>query len=246
VHQKLSIYEKEFLALIMAVDKWRPYLQRQEFIIRTDHRSLSYLTEQTLHSELQKKAMTRMMMGLQFKVVCRKGKENLAADALSRVSHLHALQAVSEVTPLWVQEVVDSYATDVVALNLLAKLAIHSPDEKGYSLENGLHKGRVWIAHNSALQTKLIAAMHASAVGGILVQKQHISDSRNSSIGKGLSLMWGILSSNVRFVNKPNMSIPTLLVSCSHYLFQMGHGRIYLWILLKGYHPLKDTIPFWS
>jgi hypothetical protein len=27
-HQQLSIYEKEFLALIMAMDKWRHYLQR--------------------------------------------------------------------------------------------------------------------------------------------------------------------------------------------------------------------------
>lgn len=44
VRQKLSIYEKEFLALIMAVEKWRPYLQRQEFLIRRDHKSLSYLT----------------------------------------------------------------------------------------------------------------------------------------------------------------------------------------------------------
>jgi hypothetical protein len=44
-HQKLYIYEKEFLDLIMAVEKWRPYLQRQEFIIRTDHKSLSYLCD---------------------------------------------------------------------------------------------------------------------------------------------------------------------------------------------------------
>jgi hypothetical protein len=35
----LSIYEKEFLALIMDVQRWRPYLMRQEFIIRTDHKS---------------------------------------------------------------------------------------------------------------------------------------------------------------------------------------------------------------
>lgn len=77
-HQKLSIYEKEFLALIMAVDKWRPYLQRQEFIIKTDHKSLSYLCEQNLHSEMQRKAMTRLM-GLQFKVLYRRGKENQAA-----------------------------------------------------------------------------------------------------------------------------------------------------------------------
>jgi hypothetical protein len=57
-HKTLSIYEKEFLALIMAVERWRPYLQRQEFIILTDHKSLAYLNEQNLHSELQRKAMT--------------------------------------------------------------------------------------------------------------------------------------------------------------------------------------------
>ena len=36
-HCELSIYEKEFLALIMAVERWRPYLQRGEFIIKMDH-----------------------------------------------------------------------------------------------------------------------------------------------------------------------------------------------------------------
>jgi hypothetical protein len=60
-HKALSIYEKEFIALIMAVEKWRPYLQRQEFVILTDHKSLTYLNEQNLHSNLQRKAMTRLM-----------------------------------------------------------------------------------------------------------------------------------------------------------------------------------------
>ena len=99
-HKHMSIYEKEFLALIMGVERWRPYLQRQEFVIKTDHKSLAYLNEQNLHSEMQRKAMTRLM-GLQFRVVYRKGKENLAADALSRMGHLLALQAVSQVQPCW-------------------------------------------------------------------------------------------------------------------------------------------------
>lgn len=59
-HQHLSIYEKEFLALIMAVEKWRQYLQAQEFIIKTDHKSLAYLMEQNLHSEMQRREMTRL------------------------------------------------------------------------------------------------------------------------------------------------------------------------------------------
>ena len=63
-HKQLSIYEKEFLALIMVVEKWRQYLQHQEFTIRTDHKSLNYLTEQNLHSDMQRKAMNRLM-GLQ-------------------------------------------------------------------------------------------------------------------------------------------------------------------------------------
>lgn len=138
-HQKLSIYEKEFLALIMAMEKRRPYLQRQEFIICTDHKSLSYLCEQSLHSDMQRKAMTRLM-GLQFKVVYRKGKENLAVDALSRMNHLFAIQAVSEVQPLWVQEVLNSYTTDPKAQELLTQLAIQSPNEQGLMLEKGLIK----------------------------------------------------------------------------------------------------------
>jgi hypothetical protein len=125
-HRSLSIYEKEFLALIMAVEKWRHYLQRQEFIILTDHKSLAYLNEQNLHSEMQRKAMTRLM-GLQFKIRYKQEKENIAADALSRVGRMMALQAVSTVQPAWVQEVINSYVTDPQAQQLLQRLAIASP-----------------------------------------------------------------------------------------------------------------------
>lgn len=97
-YKHLSIYEKEFLALIMAIERWRQHLQRGKFVIKIDHKSLAYLTEQNLHSEMQCKALTRLM-GLQFKVVYRKGKENVVVDALSRVQYLFAIQAVSSVQP---------------------------------------------------------------------------------------------------------------------------------------------------
>jgi len=166
-NKDISIYEKEFLALIMAVEKWRHYLQRNEFTILTDHKSLAYLNEQNLHSEMQKKAMARLM-GLNFKITYRQGKENKAADALSRVAYLLPLQAVSVVQPAWVQEVLNSYATDQQAQQLLQQLAVSSPNEQGFSLDRGLIwlKGKVWIGQNSALQTKLIAFSHSSAIGG--------------------------------------------------------------------------------
>jgi hypothetical protein len=43
-----------------------------------------------------------------------------------------------------------------------------SPDEHGYNLSHGLIRfnGRIWIGANSAIQTKLIVAIYASAIGG--------------------------------------------------------------------------------
>jgi hypothetical protein len=100
-NKKLSIYEKEFLVVIMVVDKWRQYLQRGPFTIVTDHRSLSNLTEQHLITELQRKAMSKLV-GLQFTIKYRKGLENGAADSLSRVGHRLVTQTVSSCTPEWI------------------------------------------------------------------------------------------------------------------------------------------------
>jgi hypothetical protein len=173
-HKYLSIYGKEFLALILVGDRWRTYLPHQEFTIKIDHRSLSYLEDQHFHLELQKKAMTKMM-DLQFKIVYKQGKDNVAADFLSRFNHVSALQAISEVKPVWILEVINSYSTDSHAQSLLyiAVGCIHSPNEDGYSLHNGLihMRDQIWIGNNTALHptalhTKLIVACHTSAMGG--------------------------------------------------------------------------------
>lgn len=46
----LSTYEKEYLAILLAVDHWRSYLQQAKFIILTDHHSLMHLNEQRIHT----------------------------------------------------------------------------------------------------------------------------------------------------------------------------------------------------
>jgi hypothetical protein len=59
-NQRLSTYEKEFLAVLMAVDKWRSYLHRNPFVIKTDHQSLCHLQDQTLSTDVQRKAMRKL------------------------------------------------------------------------------------------------------------------------------------------------------------------------------------------
>ena len=79
----LSAYDKEMLALVLAVRRWRPYLIGRKFIIRTDQRSLKYLWEQKITTKAQQKWQTKLM-GYDFVIEYKRGSENLVADALSR------------------------------------------------------------------------------------------------------------------------------------------------------------------
>jgi hypothetical protein len=41
----LSVYEKEYVAILLAIDQWHHYLQCGEFHVFTDQKSLSHLSE---------------------------------------------------------------------------------------------------------------------------------------------------------------------------------------------------------
>ena len=77
------IYEKEMLAILHALKKWRPYLMGRHFKVKTDYDSLKYFLEQRLSSEEQQKWVTKML-GYDFEIIYKKGKQNVVADALSR------------------------------------------------------------------------------------------------------------------------------------------------------------------
>lgn len=64
----LSTYEKEYMAVLMAVQQWRQYLQFAEFTIYIDQQSLVQLTDQRLHTPWQQKLFTKLL-GLQYRIV---------------------------------------------------------------------------------------------------------------------------------------------------------------------------------
>ncbi|WVZ80006.1 LOW QUALITY PROTEIN: hypothetical protein U9M48_027524 [Paspalum notatum var. saurae] len=152
----LSAYEKEYLAILIAIEHWRHYL-----------RSLARLSEQRLHTPWQQKVFTRLL-GLQYKVIYKKGTDNKAADALSRYPFQHPeCAALSSCEPQWITEINDSYTNDPHSSQLLAQLAVNSNDVH-FTLFNGVirYNGKIWIGNHPALHNKLINAFHSSAIGG--------------------------------------------------------------------------------
>lgn len=98
-HMGLSTYEKEYMAVLSAVERWRHYLQGSHFIISTDHHRLKYLLEQRVTIALQQKGLTKLL-GLDYEVQYKKGTENRVTDALSRrLEEEPTLYVISTVEP---------------------------------------------------------------------------------------------------------------------------------------------------
>lgn len=82
LRQKASTYAKELWAI--TVRKWRHYLLGATFTIKIDHHSLKHLINQVIQTPEQQYFLAKLL-GYSYKIVYRKGHENIAADALSRL-----------------------------------------------------------------------------------------------------------------------------------------------------------------
>ncbi|KAH8335335.1 hypothetical protein KR074_009772, partial [Drosophila pseudoananassae] len=78
-----SVTEIECLAVIKGIEKFRAYIEGQDFQVVTDHATLQWLLKQKdLRGRLERWAMK--LRGLKLKIEHRKGSQNIVADALSR------------------------------------------------------------------------------------------------------------------------------------------------------------------
>ena len=87
--------ERELIAVVLAVQRWRLYLLRRKFTVKTDQRSLKFLLEQQVIQSQHRKWIAKLL-GYSFEVVYKLGLENKAVDALSRVPpavHLNHISA---------------------------------------------------------------------------------------------------------------------------------------------------------
>ena len=105
-----------------AVRKWDHYIAHRHFLIKTDHHSLKFLLEQRITTTQQQKYIAKLFR-YDFKITYKKGSDNTAADALSRLpsSELVALTLSSHTSSL-LPEIEASWQNDPHIQAIIAKL----------------------------------------------------------------------------------------------------------------------------
>lgn len=167
-HLGLSTYEKELLAVIMATQKWRTYLLGQKFIIKTDHEALKHFMEQKLTTILQQKWLSKML-GFDYVIAYKKGKDNVVADALSRMHEKEPECTAVHLNSIgWKEELKISLEGDSVVQDMMAQLAVTGQLPVDYSLQGDLllYKGKYYVGTGANMRHKILQTLHNGTEGG--------------------------------------------------------------------------------
>ena len=81
--KKKSTYDKEMLAIMHALVKWKQYLFGEKFLVKTYHNRLKYFLTQKNLSPEQQKWVSKIKV-FHFNILYKKGKENRVSNRLSR------------------------------------------------------------------------------------------------------------------------------------------------------------------
>lgn len=163
-----SIYEKELMAIVLAVIKWKHYLLGRPFVISTDQQSLKFLMEQReVGPEYQR--WVSKLMGYNFIIQYKSGVSNRVADALSREFMVHVeLGAILMLGGTHWSSYASSIRQDMFIKKLTESIQSGKPVSKGYHIEYGdlRYKGRLVLPPKSPLIATILHDYHDSPLGG--------------------------------------------------------------------------------
>ena len=159
--RRYSTYDKEFFAIIRALEHWTHYLIANEFILHSDHEALKYIQGQhKLNSRHAK--WVEYLQSFHFVIKHKSGKLNQGADALSR-RYLLLFQLGTCV--LGFEHLQSLYKNDEDFKELYESCQSHP--QRDYSIHEGyLFKGNRLCVPRCGTHELILREVHRGALAG--------------------------------------------------------------------------------
>lgn len=159
--QKASTYTRELYVVTESIMKFRQYLMGREFKICTDHRRLKELLTQVIQTPEQQRFL-RKLMGFPFVVEYKPGRDNMAADSLSRVLDVEQIMALNDACSNPVFDFLNTLQEEnsklVDVLELHQKMASNPAENTDFSVRDGilLYKNKFFLGTTSNLKSVML------------------------------------------------------------------------------------------
>ncbi|KAA0057268.1 Ty3/gypsy retrotransposon protein [Cucumis melo var. makuwa] len=161
------VYERELIAVVWAVQRWRPYLLGRKFTVKTDQRSLKFLLEQRVIQPQYQQWIAKLLDYL-FEVIYKPGLENKAADALSRMGPTAHLNQLTAPALLDVEVIREEVRKDPALHEIIRLIEEQGMEIPHYTCHQGVlkFKGRLVLSKTSTLIPTIMHTYHDSVFGG--------------------------------------------------------------------------------
>ena len=171
--RKYSTYDKEFFAIIRALEHWTHYLIANEFILHSDHEALKYIQGQHKLNARHAK-WVEFLQSFHFVIKHKSGKLNQGADALSR-RHLLLFQLNSCILGF---EHLKSLYQDDDDFGELFRVCQTRPKEDFLVQEGFLFKGSQLCVPKCGTRELVIREIHGGSLAG------HFGEDKTYSMAK--------------------------------------------------------------
>lgn len=157
-----STYDKDFYAIVRALDHWSHYLHPSHFILHSDHEALKHIHGQQKLNPRHAKWID-FLRSFNFSSKYKEGKNNIVAYALSR---RYTLLGVLQ-TKLLGFELIKTYYKDDVDFGPI--VAEYGQGGMGsYVMQEGfLFKGNRLCIHSCSIRELLVREAHGGGIAGL-------------------------------------------------------------------------------
>ena len=172
------VRDKELLAIVSCLSHWRHYLLGSKILIFTDHASLKFIKSQPkLTGRLAR--WLHIIEEYDMEVIYKQGKENVVADALSRLHNVSF-----DYDKSFVSDIVEGYNHDPFFLDILSNKQKSSHSSNRFSVsDNGL------IYLNDSFTSRLCVPKYKELRVNLLHEVHDTISSAHLGIDKSFNLL---------------------------------------------------------